>query len=396
MTPDAPPASARTAQPALESVTRSMALALGVGSVAFLLLAFPSILAQSAAFGPIWSWAAAAGIYAPLIGSAALSPWLRPRGVRALAGATAIGQLATLATLVPALPGGILPEALGSPWPLGSILLGCAAAAVAWRSAITWPYVALSVGLVWFDRFRASAHPIADLATQDALHTLLFTAVFTSLALAIRRAGRQLDVASDRAAADTRSLARAEAGVRERGRIEALVHDSVLVALLASARRPGQSASVARDALDRLDALEHGGGQHADEAVDARAWLWQVQATATQLDPAARFSHEQHGSSVVPADVAEAILEASAEALRNSVSHAGPASRAVHVRLAAASVEVTVIDDGRGFDVGAVDEARLGVAVSIRDRMRNLVGGRAVIVSTPGLGTRVVVGWEVA
>lgn len=373
-----------------------MALALGVGSVAFLLLALPGILAQSAAFGPVWSWTMAAGMFGPLIVGAILSPWLPPRGIRILAGVTAVAQLVALATVVPALPGGILPEQDGAPWPLGSTLLGSASAAVAWRAAITWPYLVVGVLLVGFDRFVASARPILDLAIQDALHSLLFTAIFTSLALAIRSAGRQLDDTSDRAAADTRRLATAEAQVRERGRIEALLHDSVLVALLASARRPDQAPGAARAALHRLDELEHRDDGGAEAVVDPRVWLWRVQASTTQLDPAARFSHEEHDPTPVPADVADAILEASAEALRNSVIHAGPASRAVHVRLGPSRVDVTVLDDGRGFDVDAVDEARLGLAISIRDRMRSLAGGRAVVVSRPGLGTRVALLWDAA
>jgi signal transduction histidine kinase len=384
----------RVERPALESVTRSMALALGVGAAAFLALALPGLLAQSAVFGPVWTWSAAGATFGALLIGAILSPWLWSRGIRVLAGVAAVGQLVTLATLVPALPGGILPEEYGTPWPLGSTLLGCAAAAVAWGPAITWPYVAVDVVLVGVDRFFASHRPIADLATQDALHTLLFTAVFTSLALGISRAGRQLDEASDRAATDTRLLATAEARMRERGRIEALLHDSVLVALLASSRRPDSAAAVARDALDRLDALEHRSAESPSEPVDPRAWLWRVQASTTQLDPNARFSHAGLRTSPVPAEVAEAMLEASAEALRNSVIHAGPASRGVHVQLEDARVEVTVLDDGKGFDPDVVDEARLGVRLSIRDRMLSVPGGRAIVVSQPGSGTRVAIGWE--
>lgn len=373
-----------------------MALALGVGAAAFLALALSGLLAQSAEFGPVWTWVAAGAVYGTLLIGAILSPWLTTEGVRLVAGLAAAGQLAVLASLVPALPGGTLPEEYGTPWPLGSTLIGCAAAAVAWRPSITWPYVAVNVVLVGADRFLASQRPIADLATQDALHTLLFTAVFTSLALAIRRAGRLLDEASDRAANDTRRLATSEARMRERSRIEALLHDSVLVALLASSRRPDSAAAAALDALERLDSLEHRNPDDSSEPVDAKTWLWRVQASTTQLDPNARFSHSGQRASPIPAELAEAMLEASAEALRNSVIHAGPASRAVHVRLGESGVEVTVLDDGRGFDPEAVEEARLGVRVSIRDRMLTLPGGHAVVVSRPGLGTRVTIGWESA
>ncbi len=392
--PTRAPERERSTPSALDSVTRSMALALGVGAVAFFALSFGKIVSQSAAFGPVWSWAAPTVLFGPLLVAAVLSPWLSPRTIRVLAGITAVGQFATLVTLVPALPGGVLPDAFGTPWPLGVTVLGSASAAVAWRSAVTWPYVAVGVLLVGLDRFLASPRYLPDIAIQDALHTLLFTAVFTSLALAIRRAGRQLDAASERAIADTRRLATAEAQLRERSRVEALVHDSVLVALLASARHHPSADRVAREALDRLDELEHRGADASSEPVDARTWLWSVQAATTQIDPMARFSHEMAADATpVPADVAEAIIEASAEALRNSVVHAGPASRAVHVRLGADRVEVTVIDDGKGFDIEAVGEARLGIAISIRERTQSLPGGRVALVSRPGLGTRVAIGW---
>jgi signal transduction histidine kinase len=386
----------RDARPALDSVTRSMAQALGVGAAAFLALALADLLAQSAVFGVVWTGAAAAALYGTLLTGALLSRWLTTRGIRMFAGVAAIGQLVVLASLVPVLPDGRLPEQYGMPWPLGSTLLGCAAAAVAWRSSITWPYVAANVVLVGVDRFSASQRPIADLATQDALHTLLFTAVFTSLALAIRRAGRQLDEASDRAVADTRRLATSEARMRERTRIEALLHDSVLVALLASSRRPDAAAAAARDALERLDGLEYRSGDEGTEPVDPMTWLWRMQASTTQLDPTARFSHGGERTSPMPADVAEAMLEASAEALRNSVIHAGPASRAVHVQFGPSGIEVTVLDDGIGFDLRSVDEARLGARVSIRERMLSIPGGHGVVVSRPGLGTRVAIGWESA
>ena len=53
-----------------------------------------------------------------------------------------------------------------------------------------------------------------------------------------------------------------------------------------------------------------------------------------------------------------------------------------------------VIDDGRGFDPAAVRPGRLGMSVSIVERMRAVHGGRAAIVSRPGVGTRVSIGWS--
>jgi signal transduction histidine kinase len=57
-------------------------------------------------------------------------------------------------------------------------------------------------------------------------------------------------------------------------------------------------------------------------------------------------------------------------------------------------VEVTVLDDGQGFDPAAVRPGRLGLSVSIVERMEALPGGRATIVSRPGVGTRVSISWQ--
>jgi signal transduction histidine kinase len=371
-----------------------MALALGVGAVAFAALSISGFLRQFDSFGLIWSVGAATGIFGPLVVGATLSWWLPVRAVRALAGVTAVSHLVALATVPLALPEGHLGGALGSPWVLGISVLGTAAAAVAWRPAITWPYLVACSVLIGLDRFAVSELPIPDLAIQDGLHSLLFDAIFTSLALSIRRAGRTLDAASSQAVEATRSLASNDARVRERGRIEALLHDSVLVALLASARSSPRAAPEARAALDRLGDLA--APEHPVEQYDTRTWLWRLQALTTELAPNARFSHDAHGegaSTDVPANVGDAVLEATAEALRNSVQYAGDAARAVHVKHGAAGLEVTVLDDGRGFDPQQVAESRLGVAVSIRQRMLDTPGGRAIVVSQPGVGTRVAIGW---
>jgi signal transduction histidine kinase len=99
--------------------------------------------------------------------------------------------------------------------------------------------------------------------------------------------------------------------------------------------------------------------------------------------------------SCVPVDPAAALIEASAEAMRNSIQHAGDARRSVSLRIESGSVTISVRDDGRGFTLRRVAPDRLGVRVSIIDRMR-AVGGRAVVDSAPGRGTEVRLCWQAA
>lgn len=377
---------------AVDRVTRTMSFALGLGAAIVLLLALPGILAQRESAAPVWFWAMAVSVLVVPIVSAAVSAFAPVRLLRILAGVCASGHLLGLLTMIPALDGGKLAVDLGAPWLFAFSVIATASAAIAWRPAITWPYVVASVAALGLDRHSASILWIPDLAVQDALHTLLFDAVFTALALATYRAGRALDRAADTAIADTRVAARTEARGRERTRVEALLHDSVLVALLASARGSARAEHEARAALAQLDDIER---TVDDEQLPCTTWMWRLQALTTDIAPAARFSHDGTTSDApIRSDAAQAALEATAEALRNSVQHAASASRAVHARVTASELEVTVLDDGGGFDPREVRPGRLGVAVSIIERMNAIPGGWAAVVSQRGVGTRVSVGWR--
>lgn len=98
----------------------------------------------------------------------------------------------------------------------------------------------------------------------------------------------------------------------------------------------------------------------------------------------------------IPMDVVRALAASAAEALRNSVRHSGDplhVHRGVWIDIDDTSVTVDVHDDGSGFDPRAVAPHRLGLAVSIHGRMRQLVGGSAVVTSTLGHGTIVRLSW---
>ena len=380
----------------LDRVTRAMALALGVGTAVFALLAFGGFTAQYSSMSPFWSWGVVAGVFLPPLVAAVLSGILSVRVIRGLLAVAAAAHLAGLVLLVPAITTatGTLPPELATPWLLSVSTIGTCAAAVAWRPVVAWPYLVACVVALGLDRVLASSESIGEIAVQDAVYTLLFDAIFAALAIATARAGRTLDAVADRAVRETRAAAATEAASRERSRIEALVHDSVLVALLASARGVPRAAEEADRAVARLDEVAE---DSPTEPVAGETWVWRLQSLTTDIAPAARFSHEYApAAGPIPADAAAAMLEASAEALRNSVQHAGDAARAVHARVSGEGVEVTVLDDGRGFDPAGVGAARLGVAVSILDRMRSVPGGRADIVSRPGVGTRVALGWRAA
>jgi signal transduction histidine kinase len=97
----------------------------------------------------------------------------------------------------------------------------------------------------------------------------------------------------------------------------------------------------------------------------------------------------------LPAEVADALCRASAEALSNIALHAGT----TRARLTAMTTEqaarpvvsVAIVDQGKGFDP-ATTEFGYGIRHSIIDRMTE-IGGTATVDSHPGEGTRIDMRW---
>lgn len=83
----------------------------------------------------------------------------------------------------------------------------------------------------------------------------------------------------------------------------------------------------------------------------------------------------------------EALVEAAREALTNVSKHAGTNAATLSASIVDDGMVVEVVDEGQGFDVRA-RQRRVGLASSIDARLAE-VGGRAEIVSAPGVGTRV-------
>jgi signal transduction histidine kinase/phage shock protein PspC (stress-responsive transcriptional regulator) len=87
-------------------------------------------------------------------------------------------------------------------------------------------------------------------------------------------------------------------------------------------------------------------------------------------------------------DSIQALVRAAREATVNAAKHSGADKIDVYAEVDEDAVEVFVRDRGKGFDVDAVAEDRLGVKGSIIDRMARH-GGIATIRSAPGEGTEV-------
>ena len=98
----------------------------------------------------------------------------------------------------------------------------------------------------------------------------------------------------------------------------------------------------------------------------------------------------------LPLDAVRALAAARDEALRNVARHAGTDQARVELRpVPTGGVELTVVDDGRGFRSDVLPGPGLGLLLSIQARTRS-AGGDSQVLSAPGHGTRVELRWPSA
>ncbi|HBX71228.1 MAG TPA: hypothetical protein DEH25_18090 [Chloroflexi bacterium] len=107
---------------------------------------------------------------------------------------------------------------------------------------------------------------------------------------------------------------------------------------------------------------------------------------------------DTQGECKLPPDVHIALYRIAQEALNNVVKHA----RANHVRINLkylctddeqfAGVELSIVDDGRGFKPQGIAPERLGLGI-MRERAES-IGARLEVESQPETGTQVVVKWK--
>jgi signal transduction histidine kinase len=95
------------------------------------------------------------------------------------------------------------------------------------------------------------------------------------------------------------------------------------------------------------------------------------------------------GSPCISADAALCLFRVTQEALQNVVKHSGARTATVCLTQAQRHIRLHVADDGKGFAGGSTSGEGLGL-LSMRERV-HMAGGRMVIRSAPGQGTRVEV-----
>ena len=275
-----------------------------------------------------------------------------------------------------------------------------------------WYFVIAAAGAVvltrrWRFIFVVALAPLLLMVNATAIGELQFVSVedvmldmATNLATIgaltwLLRLAETSDASGAQQRAQAVELAAHQASTRAQHEANSFIHDHILSALIAVANGLPDRAALrdsARQALDSLSA-----GMAVVSPVTARTLLNDVagrvgvMAGDIRTDVVLAREHE------IPPEVAQAITEATLEAVRNSLRHAGsddaPVTRRVTLTSDACGISIEVSDNGCGFDPAVAGRGRHGVSGSIIARMQD-VGGRATVDSVPGEGACVTLRWR--
>ena len=215
------------------------------------------------------------------------------------------------------------------------------------------------------------------------------------MVLVTRYEASKVDEASTRKIAAATEQARAEAEVREKSRLDALVHDKVLTTLLmaSKAQTSEEQQSAANLAIAAITALNSVPDSNRVGSVTASNFFAALEKIAQNQDASLEVSTGEVDNLSIPEEVAAALTEATLQAIANSQQHAGDkASRSLVLKGHKGGVKIVIKDDGRGFRMSRVPKNRLGVRISIIERVE-MVGGRVFIDSRPGAGANIILEW---
>jgi two-component system NarL family sensor kinase len=194
--------------------------------------------------------------------------------------------------------------------------------------------------------------------------------------------------------------------VEERNRLAREIHDTLAQGLAALTLQletadalveAGAEAERTRQVLQQALALTRASLDEARRSVlDLRAAPLEGRTLAEALTTLAETEGARagvivtvevvSGSRPLPARVEAGLYRIAQEAITNVVRHAAARHLTARLTTQPAQVQLTITDDGRGFDPGQVPVNRYGL-VGLNERAK-LLGGRLTVQSSPGAGTR--------
>ena len=387
---------------AFHRVVRTLSLSVGLGSLVFTLLGLPAIIAQFAYLDPVYAVAVVAIFCGTPIALAAMSFRAPIAALRFVAITHAVSGTALLALWLPAMLVDELPN-MEIPWLINMITAATCMAAISMPFLPAWVYLFGMATLSGFVRFMAYGGGDASIAFQDSVMIALISGFMMALLQLTVRAGVEQDEAATAAQEAAAATAAAETLERQRTRYHAFTHDDVLATLLAASHDGHTPSDVTKRSAQRtLQTMD----QFRDD-LPVETWLTVAELESALVATAAindfamvsTLTSTPSAEMRIPLEACDALAEALAEAMRNSLRHSTwPDGRAVHrearASRTATTIHLVVTDDGRGFNPQRVGIDRLGVRLSILQRVNSQPGGHATVLSSKGSGTTVTLSWS--
>ncbi|MEP6480570.1 MAG: ATP-binding protein [Rhodoglobus sp.] len=359
--------------------------------------AIPWLLGQVDEAYPVWLWIVVPAIFGMLVVVAVSS--VVQRWIKQSQGIFAIIYLCALVSW----PFAIIPNATVFPgihWLNYLITIATLMATIAFRTVIATIYVFLAPAIYLVIRAtpEGGGAPLG-LATLEAVYAFILGGAIMIIITMLRQAATSVDNAQATALDRYSHAVRQHATEVERVQVDSIVHDSVLTTLISAARAftPEAQALAATMAGNAIGHLREAALVSPDDGTSVRisAIAERISGAAKSLASPIEIRIKGVGTRSMPVQAAEAVYSAAVQSMVNSLQHAGESGveRWVAVRgVSQGGVEVVVGDNGAGFAVADIPSERLGVRVSIIERVAN-AGGRVVIQTAPGAGTIVTIRW---
>jgi hypothetical protein len=375
-------------------ISRSVA----IFGIVFGLQTVPSFLAQRTEAHPVWVAVTLVALVTTLV--AALVASIVRRYVRAAHGIASIVYLVALLTW----PLAVLDPARvssGNHWLYSLLTVGTALAAIAFSTRVAAIYLFVVPLVYGILRVTPAGGGVTVLqAVLDVVYAIILGGAVMIIVTMLRQAAASVDNAQATALDRYGHAVRQHATEVERVQVDAIVHDSVLTTLLTAARAYTPEA-MALSATNAGNAIEH---LHAaalvvpddGTTVRLRDVARRIQDAAAVMSPSIELRLRDIGPRAMPVQAAEAVYSATMQAMVNSIQHAGK-SESIQRWLSmygvgVDAIQVEVGDTGAGFVLATVPTERLGVRVSIIERVAG-AGGSADIDSAPGEGPIVTIRW---
>ena len=364
-------------RPQIETVvSRSVA----IFGLLFGLQAVPAILQQMPAAQTVWAIVFGAGIYGGILATLVAS--FAKRWVRAVNAYVSFAYLAALIgwPLVVLKP---LAVATERPWLWLLCTVATSTAAIAFSTWQATAYLIVTPVVYGLVRITPGGGGATwQSASFDIAYAVILGGAVLILITLLRQAAASVDSAQGTALDRYAHAVRQHATEVERVHVDSIVHDSVLTTLLSAARSftPEAKDLATRMSLNAMGHLKDAAAASPDD--DATVALTQlarriVDAMATLSGPF-ELRIRRVGSGSIPLQCSEAVYSAAMQAMINSLQHAGTGDD-VHRWLVVEGAEgggirIGIGDDGAGFAFDTVPSERLGLRVSIIERVANAGG----------------------